>query len=284
MIDLHVHTTASDGSLTPAEVVTHACEKKLSAIAITDHDSISGIGEAVNAGKESGLCVVPGIEMSCVRDDVELHILGYYLDWESEDIANDLIWFQGARDRRNSIIIKNFHDAGIDISRKDLQFGNPDTVIGRGHFARYLVEHGIVSDKREAFEKYLYENGPFVPRKLITSEEVMDFMRKYNIYPALAHPMQYNMTPGKLDRTIGELVEMGLRAVEVWHPSTRIGSDNMLLKIVNKYGLMPTGGSDFHGSNKPGLDIGTGYGTLYVDDDVLAKMNVARNQEGLSQG
>ena len=270
MIDLHVHSTASDGSLTPRELVYYAAEKQLSAIALTDHDTVSGLAEAMAASHHAGIELIPGVEMSCVWEGTEIHILGYFADTGSSALQEGLSWFRRMRDERNETILDNLAEDGILLTEEELRAGDPDTVITRAHFARLLIEKGYVRDRKEAFAGYLAYGGKYVPTKdELTPERVMQMFYDGRIWPSLAHPIQYRLDEDSLVQLIAELKAMGLRGIEVWHSSQSWQDTARLQTIARLSGLIPTGGSDFHGSSKPDVEIGTGRGNLKIQERVL---------------
>lgn len=270
MIDLHVHSTASDGSLTPRELVYYAAEKQLSAIALTDHDTVSGLAEAMAASHHAGIELVPGVEMSCVWEGTEIHILGYFADTASVALQDGLAWFRRMRDERNETILDNLAEDGILLTEEELRAGDPDTVITRAHFARLLTEKGYVQNRKEAFAGYLVYGGKYVPTKdELTPERVMQMFYESRIWPSLAHPVQYHLDEDSLVQLISELKAMGLRGLEVWHSSQSWQDTARLQTIARLTGLLPTGGSDFHGSSKPDVEIGTGRGNLKIQERVL---------------
>ena len=270
MIDLHVHSTASDGSLTPRELVYYAAEKQLSAIALTDHDTVSGLAEAMAASHHAGIELIPGVEMSCVWEGTEIHILGYFADTGSPALQDGLSWFRRMRDERNETILDNLAEDGILLTEEELRAGDPDTVITRAHFARLLMEKGYVRDRKEAFAGYLAYGGKYVPTKdELTPERVMQMFYDGRIWPSLAHPVQYHLDEDSLVQLIAELKAMGLRGIEVWHSSQSWQDTARLQTIARLSGLIPTGGSDFHGSSKPDVEIGTGRGNLKIQERVL---------------
>ena len=270
MIDLHVHSTASDGSLTPRELVYYAAEKQLSAIALTDHDTVSGLAEAMAASHHAGIELIPGVEMSCVWEGTEIHILGYFADTGSSALQEGLSWFRRMRDERNETILDNLAEDGILLTEEELRAGDPDTVITRAHFARLLMEKGYVRDRKEAFAGYLAYGGKYVPTKdELTPERVMQMFYDGKIWPSLAHPIQYHLDEDSLVQLIAELKAMGLRGIEVWHSSQSWQDTARLQTIARLSGLIPTGGSDFHGSSKPDVEIGTGRGNLKIQERVL---------------
>ena len=270
MIDLHVHSTASDGSLTPRELVYYAKEKQLSAIALTDHDTVSGLAEAMAASHHAGIELIPGVEMSCVWEGTEIHILGYFVDTGSPALQDGLSWFRRMRDERNETILDNLAEDGILLTEEELRAGDPDTVITRAHFARLLMEKGYVRDRKEAFAGYLAYGGKYVPTKdELTPERVMQMFYDGRIWPSLAHPVQYHLDEDSLVQLIAELKAMGLRGIEAWHSSQSWQDTARLQTIARLSGLIPTGGSDFHGSSKPDVEIGTGRGNLKIQERVL---------------
>ena len=270
MIDLHVHSTASDGSLTPRELVYYAAEKQLSAIALTDHDTVSGLAEAMAASHHAGIELIPGVEMSCVWEGTEIHILGYFADTASAALQDGLAWFRRMRDERNETILDNLAEDGILLTEEELRAGDPDTVITRAHFARLLTEKGYVHNRKEAFAGYLAYGGKYVPTKdQLTPERVMQMFYDSRIWPSLAHPVQYHLEEDSLVQLISELKSMGLRGLEVWHSSQSWQDTARLQTIARLTGLLPTGGSDFHGSSKPDVEIGTGRGNLKIAERVL---------------
>lgn len=281
-IDLHVHSNASDGTLTPASVVELAAQKGLSAIALTDHDTIEGIPEALEAAKSLPLEVIPGIELSCVYLGEEIHILGLYVDPADKNFITETDTLKDIRMKRNTEMIHRFQNAGIDITLSEVQAGNPDTVITRAHFARVLLEKDYVKNMDQAFNKYLSYSGPYCPRKeKITPEHAMKILHDCNASPVLAHPCQYHLGDQKTEELVSYLKEMGLHGLEVYHSSNNQYESGKLKKLAKKYQLFPTGGSDFHGANKPDIDLGTGRGGLRISALLLDDIKRIRQEKGL---
>lgn len=281
-IDLHVHSNASDGTLTPAGVVELAAQKGLSAIALTDHDTIEGIPEALEAAKSLPLEVIPGIELSCVYQGEEIHILGLYVDLADKNFIAETDTLKDIRMKRNTEMIHRFQNAGIDITLSEVQGGNPDTVITRAHFARVLLEKGYVKNMDQAFKKYLSYSGPYCPRKeKITPEHAMKMLRDCKASPVLAHPYQYHLGDKKTEELVSYLKDMGLHGLEVYHSSNNQYDSGKLKKLAKKYQLFPTGGSDFHGTNKPDIDLGTGRGGLRISALLLDDIKRIRQEKGL---
>lgn len=270
LVDLHVHSNASDGTCSPEEVVRLAREKGLCSIALTDHDTIAGIPAALAASKETSLEVIPGVELSCVYCGCEIHILGLFLDCENQTLAEELTALRQIRDKRNQDMRKRFSDAGILITQEDLCLNNPNTVITRAHFARALVSLGYAKDMQTAFKKYLEYGGPYcMHKKEITPQRAMELLRESRAFPVLAHPFQYKLDRPVLLELIGMLKELGLMGLECYHSSNNSYESRVLREIAGTYDLLPTGGSDFHGTNKPDISIGSGRGGLRVSKLLL---------------
>ena len=277
-VDLHVHSTASDGTLSPSEVVSLAAKKKLTAIALTDHDTIDGIKEAQEAAFGLPLEIVPGIELSCVYLEEEIHILGLYVDPSDSCFSSEISELKKIRDKRNAEIIRRFQEADILISLEEVMAGNPGTVVTRAHFARVLWEKGYVKTMDQAFKKYLNYGGPYCPRKEnITPEHAIKILTGCNAFPVLAHPLQYHLGDKKTEELVCYLKELGLLGLEVYHSSNNQYESLKLKSLARKYGLFPTGGSDFHGSNKPDIELGTGRGGLRISSLLLDDIKQFRN-------
>ena len=276
LIDLHVHSTAADGSLTPTEVVTRAAGLGLTAMALTDHATVSGIDEALKAAKDLDMEVIPGIEVSCIYKEKEIHILGLYIDHTNPELLSFLKEASRKRYDRNMEMLAAFNKDGFEITVEDLHCGNPKTVITRAHFARALLKRGYVSSVDQAFRKYLNPDRPYYrSRELITPEEVLNALQAAGGFPVLAHPLQYKLGWAGTEELVSMLKEHGLCGLECFHSSNNQDESGKLRKLAKKYALAPTGGSDFHGAAKPDIEIGSGRGglrvsALYLDDIKLS--------------
>lgn len=269
-IDLHVHSSASDGTLTPSQVVQLAVSQKLEAIALTDHDTADGIPEAMDAARRAGLELIPGIELSCEYHGKEIHILGLFIHPDEPAFAAEIRSLLEIRTRRNLEMLCRFQEAGFSITLQDLQAGNPNTVITRAHFARVLTEKGYASSMDQAFKKYLRYGGPYCMRKeRITPEHALKILRDNHAFPSLAHIMQYKLSWEENEKLISDLKKSGLMGLEVYHSSHHQGQIPRLQQLAAHYGLLPTGGSDFHGANKPDIQIGIGRGNLRLSYGLL---------------
>ena len=276
LIDLHIHSTASDGSLTPTEVVNRANDLGLTAMALTDHDTVAGIDEALEAAKDLDMEVIPGIEVSCIYKEKEIHILGLYIDHTNPELLSFLKEASRKRYDRNMEMLAAFNKDGFEITVEDLHCGNPKTVITRAHFARALLKRGYVSSVDQAFRKYLNPDRPYYrSRELITPEEVLNALQAAGGFPVLAHPLQYKLGWAGTEELVSMLKEHGLCGLECFHSSNNQDESGKLRKLAKKYALAPTGGSDFHGAAKPDIEIGSGRGglrvsALYLDDIKLS--------------
>ncbi len=276
MIDLHVHSTASDGTNLPSELPILAKNAGLSAFALTDHDTVSGLADARRAAMAVGMELVPGIELSTDYQGSEVHILGYYIDEQNEAFLQKLDEFIGSRDRRNEKMAVLLQQEGFDITMEHLYQEYPRSVITRAHFARYLVEHGMVKNRAAAFEKYLGDNCRcYVPREKIDPFEAIRLIRLGGGVAFFAHPVLCHMNPDRLKSFIGKLKDSGLTGIEAIYSANSPGDERNLKRIAKEYDLLISGGSDYHGENKPHIKLGTGRGNLYVPDDILADIRSA---------
>lgn len=269
-IDLHVHSTRSDGSYTPTELVHYALEKGLSAFALTDHDTTDGIDEALSAAEGTGLTVIPGIEFSTEYEGRDIHIVGLYIDYRSEFFKSRLVHFVNGRTMRNREMCRRLTEHGMSVTYEELEAEFPDCVLTRAHFAEHLLKQGYVKSVREAFDRYIGDNGPcFVPRKKISPLRAVEIILKSGGFPVLAHPMLYHMGKEQLERLVATLKEIGLMGIEAVYSTHTPADERQIRALAQKYELCLSGGSDFHGTAKPGLDLGCGYGKLFVPEDFL---------------
>lgn len=268
-IDLHIHTTFSDGTLSPEEVVRLAKEKGLSAISITDHDEIGGIEFAMKSGEKYGIEVIPGVELSAKREDKSIHILGYFIDLHNQELIDFLQYMQGARLRRAKKIILKLNEQGIDIEMKDVLKYSGHTGIGRPHIAEVLIEKGVANNFQEAFYKYLGDGKScYVSKANISTKSVIELIDNAGGIAVLAHP-----SSSGADKFIPELVSEGIDGIETWYPSHSENDIKKYLNLVDKYNLMPTGGSDCHGDRGRHPKIGE----FWVEYEALEKLKI-KNQ------
>ncbi len=276
LIDLHVHSNASDGSLTPTEVVHAADEAGLTAIALTDHDTVAGVAEALEVSDPLDLEVIPGVELSCLYKEKELHILGLFIDHTDAGFLQFLSDAEQKRNSRNEKMLSAFQEDGFAITADDLTGGNPDTVITRAHFAQALVKKGYVTTPDQAFRKYLNPDRPYYrKRELITPEESIRAILAAGGYPVLAHPCQYKFGWKETEELIVYLKSLGMKGLECYHSSNNQYESGKLRTIADRHSLAITGGSDFHGAAKPDIRLGVGRGGLRVSSAYLDTIKLA---------
>ena len=269
-IDLHVHSNASDGSYTPSEVADLAIAQGLRAIALTDHDTVDGIKEILDYTKDKPLDVVPGIELSCYYHNREIHILGFYVDYENPDLLRELDYLKEIRENRNIQMIEKMQKDGLPVTMKKLLHGNPDSVITRAHFARVLVEEGVCKDKDTAFRKYIGIGCKYyLPKPQFPCEEAMRILTTYCKAAYLAHPLLYHLGYAQIEELLVYLRGLGLKGVEAYHSSNNRYESDKLRALAMKLELEISGGSDFHGIIKPNIQIGIGRGGMKVPEHLL---------------
>lgn len=271
LIDLHVHSTVSDGTLTPTELALYASEKGLSAIALTDHDTIDGIAECQKKGEELGLAVIPGIEFAAHYNEIEIHILGYFIDPQNSLLKQKIKTILARRHTRNLQMLKQCEALGFYFNEADKALlTDPYVVATRAHFANAFFHKGYVQTRAEAFEKYLNRGKPcYVQRQRCTPEECIATIHAAGGLAVLAHPLSYHLTEEELDTLLSDLKSKGLDGLETLYCTHHSDEVLHLLQHCLKYKLLPTGGSDFHGDNKPDLDLGNGYGQLAIPYNLL---------------
>lgn len=275
-IDLHTHSTFSDGTFTPLQLVKYAEEKGLKAFALTDHDTTEGVKEAKSI--ETNVEVISGVEISTRYDKKEIHIVGLYVNENDADLNKQLKYYREKRVTRNFEILEKLNSLGVDITIDDVKESCTGYVISRAHIAKALVSKGFVGSYTEAFDRYLGDNKcAYVPRETLNYEESMELITKAGGVPVLAHPLLYKMSDTNLENMMVKLRQKGLKAVEVYY-STHSNSDTQhIMAMANRVGLIYSGGSDFHGATKPKIDMGTGMGKLAVPYEILEKIRGERN-------
>lgn len=273
-IDLHVHSNASDGSYTPSQVAELAIEAGLSAIALTDHDTVDGVAEIMDFTKDKPLTVIPGIELSAYYNNREVHILGYYMDYENPELEKELLEMKKAREGRNLKMVAMMQADGLPVTMEKLLHGNPDSVITRAHFARVLVEEGVCKDKNQAFNKYIGVGCKYyLPKPQVTCEKAMRILTTYGKAAFLAHPLLYHFGYAQIEELLDFLKSLGLKGLEAWHSSNNRYESEKLSAIARKHELAVSGGSDFHGIVKPNIMIGRGRGNMKISEEILTQLN-----------
>ena len=282
-VDLHVHSNASDGTFSPSQVVELAKNAGLDAFALTDHDTTAGVPEALEKGRDLNIEVIPGIEGSSSFDGTEIHILGLFVNSDDPVLAAMLEKMRISRDRRNEKMLENLAADGISFTKEELCGDNPDTIITRAHIAHALVAKGICSGMDQAFKKYLQYGGRYCPQKEhLSPEEVVKTLISNGAFVALAHPFQYKFGDKKTEELIAHMADLGMKGLEVYHSSNNKLESMKLQEMAVRHHLLPTGGSDFHGGNKPDISIGTGRGGLRVSSLLLEDIKRERAKQALS--
>lgn len=328
MVDLHVHSTCSDGTFTPEELVDYAIQKGLTAFALTDHDTVNGLDRAIRYAEElrqarvtspvisshndtddrlpvsfsrndaddrlpvsfsrndavarlpvSSVAdadvprvpeIIPGIELSTEYQGKDIHMVGLFIDYRQPEFAHYLEDFIRSRENRNEKMCALLREHDIDITYEALLAEFPGAVITRAHFARYLLSHGYIQSMKEAFDRYVGDHCPcFVPREKVTPAQAVELILGAGGVPVLAHPILYHMSDDRLDTLVAELKKIGLVGIEAIYSTYNTAEERQIRGLASKYDLKISGGSDFHGANKPKIDLGTGWGKLYVPDEVL---------------
>lgn len=280
MIDLHLHSTFSDGSFTPEELVQRADELGLSAIALTDHDTTKGFGRFEAAGRATQVQTIPGVEISADYKYGTMHILGYYLDVKNSELCTHLDWIRDGRDARNKEILFKLVELGMHITWKQVLQYAGDDVVGRPHFAKLMVDQGYVADASEAFSKYLAKGkAAYANRRRLSPEACIQLIRHAGGIPILAHPITLHLKPPGLRRMVRQLTDFGLQGMEIMYSAHSIDLQRTYMKIAEKFDLIVTGGTDFHGKMSPGISMGTGRGDLKVPDSVLEVLQHRRDRQ-----
>jgi predicted metal-dependent phosphoesterase TrpH len=273
-VDLHTHSNRSDGSDEPADLVRKAAGRGLTAVALTDHDTLEGIDEARRTADELPIELVSGVEISCEWPPGTLHIVVLFLEPESGPLQDRLIDLQASRSQRNYRIADRLRQLGIDISMDEVIEESSVGVVGRPHFAAVLVRKGVVGDIPGAFNEYLGNQAPaYVPRLRLEPEEAIGLARASGGVPILSHPHTLGHTSaGEFSATYRRLTEAGLVGIDAYYGDYSPDQREDLAAIARSFGLIPSGGSDYHGSYKEGLELGSGRGDLDVPDSVLEEL------------
>ena len=275
-IDLHLHTTHSDGSFSAAEVVRLAHQAKVTTLAITDHDTVSGIPEAIATGAELGVDIIPGVEISSRVGDNELHILGYFLNWQDQELSQRLATLRESRHSRNPQIIERLRSLGLDVTYEEVRALAWTDAVGRPHIARLLMEKHYVTSAKDAFDRYLANGRPaYVARELPPPADAIAWIRAAGGVAVLAHPTWATSAGEELEPLLTTLKAEGLGGIEVHYSTHTKRQTTKYLGLAKKLDLLITGGSDFHGITKPDIEVGIGRGGLKVSDKLLDPLKKA---------
>ena len=279
LTDLHTHSFASDGTMSPSEIVRMAKDVSLASIALTDHDTIDGLAEFKEAGVQYGIETIAGIELAAAYKNTELHIVGLFIDYENKELISNMEYIVNERAERNERMLHALNNIGIKISLEELEENAGGKIITRAHYANIMTEKGYVQNNAEAFSNYIGSGKPgYVKRKTLTPEKCITTILNAGGVPILAHATLYGFNYLDIYQTVGELKEYGLMGMETIY-STYTGKQSMeMRKICRHYQLLQSGGSDFHGANKPDLSIGKGRGNLKIPQEFAEKMKEALHQ------
>lgn len=271
-IDLHTHSLKSDGSMTPTEVVEEAKKAGLAAIALSDHDSVDGVREAVEAGEKLGVEVIPAIEFS-VMSKTETHILGYFIDIDNPDLRKILREVVDLRIERNHVTCKRLNELGFDITLEEVRALAPNNFVGRAHFARVLMDKGYIETVKEGFEKYMSVGKyAYCEKQRLSAREAIELITKCGGISFLAHPHLTKLSDVELEEFLIELKGYGLCGLEGYYTDYTPEMEEKYQSMAKKLGLMISGGTDFHAKMKPHISIGTGTGNMKIPYSVIEDM------------
>ena len=272
-IDLHVHSTASDGTLTPTELAAEAKKAGLTAFALTDHDTVNGIAEAREAARALSIELIPGVELSTDYKGKEVHMVGLFLDETNQKLLSHLADFRDNRDNRNVKMYQKLREEGFEMSEEALREMFPDAVLTRAHTARYLYEKGYIKSISEAFETYIGDGCRcYIPRAKISPQEAIRLIHSAGGTAILAHPILYHMSDERLRELLNDCKAEGLEGIEALYSTYQPGDERYVRKLAAEYNLKLSGGSDFHGSNKPHIRLGSGMGHLSIPYELLEQL------------
>ncbi|MDR0645085.1 MAG: PHP domain-containing protein [Treponema sp.] len=269
LVDLHTHSSASDGSLSPEQLIEEAVRRKLSAIALTDHDTIDGLGPASLAAEERGIRFIPGIELSITWQPGEFHLLGLGLQNIDRGFHQGAENLRRMRERRNHEITERLRGIGVHAEYEEIAALAGGRSVGRPHFAEFLIRRRIVRNAEQAFNRYLGKGRPlYVHKEGLPFQDAVSLIKNAGGLAVIAHPLSLYVAWGKLPSCIASLKEQGLDGIEAWHPSARVGECKRLEKLASSLGLMVTAGSDFHGKARAERKLGRTAGGLPIRMDV----------------
>ena len=271
-VDLHIHSQASDGTLSIAQIVEKADQLGLSAISITDHDTVAGIDMAIRESADLSVTIIPGIELSCVQDKRDVHILGYFIDYHEKELLDNLIHLRDSRASRAEDMVNKLRDTGLDVSYEEVKECAKGGAIGRPHIAQVLVKNGQVVSISEAFNKHIGAVGPsYMPKYVLEVTKVIGLIHDVGGVASVAHPG----VSGVNEDFLLWLKEVGLDAIEVWHSEHTVAQTQQYMEMAHKHNLLRTGGSDCHGLGK---SRGYVLGSVEIPDEIIEPLE-ARSLE-----
>lgn len=273
MIDLHIHTTFSDGTYSPTDIIKNAFAKNLKTVAITDHDTIDGLEEGRKEAKKFNLNFINGIELSTDLNGREVHILGYFINDKDEVFKRRLKHLKDERINRTKMVLDKLNSLGIEISLEDVMAEVTSNLVSRTHIATALLKKGYVKDRNEAFDKYIGAKGAaYIPKKVLTPFKAIEILKENGAITCLAHPKLMKLNDDKFYNLLDKLIEVGLDGIETYYPGLNFQETKFYKNIAKKRGLILTGGSDFHGLNKDGINLGE----VSISNDVYKEMLIRR--------
>lgn len=268
MIDLHTHSTTSDGTYTPAQLMEYAHARNINAIALTDHDSIDGIIEAQKKARELSMEFIPGIELSIQWPTGEFHLLGLGLQSPSKELLGAIDFLRQERDNRNIKMAQKLQEQGIAITYEEIVEKAGTKTIGRPHFASLMIEKGFIRQRQQAFDQYFAKGRPcYVERTGLDLEDAVKAIKTSGGIPVQAHPLSMYVSWGKMEDTMIDIQMHGVEGLEAWHPGTRVSEAYRLEELARKLGMTATAGSDFHGEKvRADRKIGYTAGKSKIED------------------
>jgi len=274
LIDLHTHTTCSDGAVTPTQLVELAAAAQLAAVAITDHDTVAGLRSAAETGERLGVEVVSGVEISATWDSGTLHMLGYLFDPECPKLASALDEQRAARDRRNPLILEKLKALGFELTADEVALRAGGEVVGRPHIAQAMVARGYCCNVKEAFDRFLSDRGPaFVEKECVSPARAIQMIHDAGGLAVIAHPKWLHCSDeDALDAAIYGLRELGVDGIECMHSDHDQADERRFEKMARRYGMLITGGTDWHGHKRGDVQLGRGRGRMRIPYELLARM------------
>lgn len=280
-IDLHTHSTASDGTFSPTELMREAARAGLAAIALTDHDTFEGLPEARAEAEKLGLPLVPGCELSLDYNGLPTHLLALFVDERPGRVTHELARVRDARTRRNEAMLEKLRSVGVHLDPEDVR-RRASGVIGRPHMAQAMVDAGVVRSFEEAFTRFLGAGGlAYVPKVKLTPSEAIRSIHADGGLAVLAHPYLISQQPERIRAVLTELAGLGLDGVEAYYTEHSDKYTALIASLADELGLLASGGSDFHGAVKPGVSLGRGRGALFVPGELLDGMRRTLAERGV---
>lgn len=278
-VDLHLHSRFSDGSDSPVEIVTAAVAVGLTSIALTDHDNLEGIGQARQAAAAAGIDLISGTELSVDWPSGAMHLLVYFLEPGPGPLQDELARIQEGRQNRNLEMIDRLGDLGLELTFDEVAAEAGEGVMGRPHFAAVLLEKGYVGDIGEAFDVYLASGRPgYVPRVRLEAARAIKLATDSGAVTSVAHPHTLGVSAGDYEQAFSSLTSLGLGGIEAYYAEYEPQVREHLAGLATALGVVATGGSDYHGTYKPGLHVGVGHGDLDVPDRAANELHAAREK------